>query len=171
MSAIYRIAKRVNYPVSIPVKDNTRAKTVVVSMHFRLIPPRAPLPPSPPPPWVSFQPSGPWPVSSGTISRRVRSSPVKGVNLSACPACGAFRPARCPATAQPFGLWRVPSTFAACSPPVVFAPVRPARCPFRRAARLVPLAVCPVPCRMSGATSSGATVRTISRRVCPACHL
>ena len=92
MPDIYRIAKRVNYPVSIPVKDNTRAKTVVVSMHFRLIPPRAPLPPSPPAPWGSFQPSGPWRVSSGTISRRVRSSPVNGVNLSACPACGAFRP-------------------------------------------------------------------------------
>ena len=64
----------------------------------------------------------------------------------------------------------VPSTFAAHSPPVAFAPVRPARCPSRRAARPVPLDVRPVPCRMSGqhraaqpcARSRAASVRPVT---------
>ena len=70
------------------------------------------------------------------------SGPISG-------SCAAVRP--------------VPSTFAACSPPVAFAPVRPARCPSRRAARPVPLAVRPVR-RMSAQPSASdlAAVRPVT---------
>ena len=65
----------------------------------------------------------------------------------------------------------VPSTFAACSPPVAFAPVRPACCPSRRAARPVPLAVRPVPCRMSAQHRAAQPCARSRGAFRPACHL
>ena len=83
---------------------------------------------------------------------RSRGASVRPVTCEGREPVGASGPWRVPsgpisgdgATARP-----VPYTFAACSPPVAIAPVRPARCPSRRAARPVPLAVRLVPCRMS----------------------
>ena len=112
----------------------------------------------------------------------VRPVTVKGVNLSACPSVSdvgaAVRPDLAPDLRRTSGLCRVssgpisgscatvrpvPSTFAACSPPVAFAPVRHVARPDVRP-RPVPLAVRPVRCRMSAQPSASdlAAVRPVT---------